>query len=103
DGTDRSGGPAADPLPRPLSLAGRLTTGPLGAVRPPLGAGNDRHPPPRRSSSYVPGKVRPHEGGESPVTTEVTASSSTERYRAVQQSEEFQRLRHKLRSFIFPM
>jgi uncharacterized membrane protein (DUF485 family) len=37
------------------------------------------------------------------VTTEVPASSSTERYRAVQQSEEFQRLRQKLRSFIFPM
>jgi uncharacterized membrane protein (DUF485 family) len=38
-----------------------------------------------------------------PVTTEVPASSSTERYRAVQQSEEFARLRHALRSFIFPM
>lgn len=37
------------------------------------------------------------------MTTEVPASSSTERYRAVQQSEEFQNLRHKLRSFIFPM
>ena len=37
------------------------------------------------------------------MTTEVPASSSTERYRAVQQSEEFQRLRQKLRSFIFPM
>jgi uncharacterized membrane protein (DUF485 family) len=37
------------------------------------------------------------------VTTEVPASSSTERYRAVQQSEEFQRLRRKLRNFIFPM
>ncbi|GAA2636195.1 DUF485 domain-containing protein [Paractinoplanes durhamensis] len=31
------------------------------------------------------------------------ASSSTERYRAVQQSEDFQRLRRKLRNFIFPM
>jgi uncharacterized membrane protein (DUF485 family) len=37
------------------------------------------------------------------VTTEVPASSSTERYLVVQQSEEFQRLRHKLRGFIFPM
>ncbi|GAA0562953.1 DUF485 domain-containing protein [Paractinoplanes ferrugineus] len=37
------------------------------------------------------------------MTTEVPASSSTERYRAVQQSEDFQRLRSKLRSFIFPM
>jgi uncharacterized membrane protein (DUF485 family) len=37
------------------------------------------------------------------VTTEVPASSSTERYRAVQQSEEFQGLRRKLRNFIFPM
>ena len=37
------------------------------------------------------------------MTTEVPASSSTERYRAVQQSEDFQRLRRKLRTFIFPM
>jgi uncharacterized membrane protein (DUF485 family) len=37
------------------------------------------------------------------VTTEVPSSSSTENYRDVQQSEEFQRLRQKLRSFIFPM
>jgi len=37
------------------------------------------------------------------VTTDVPASSSTERYLAVQQSEEFGVLRHKLRSFIFPM
>jgi uncharacterized membrane protein (DUF485 family) len=37
------------------------------------------------------------------VTTESPASSSVERYRAVQQSEEFGRLRHALRSFIFPM
>ena len=37
------------------------------------------------------------------MTTEVPASSSTERYLAVQQSEEFQRLRHTLRRFIFPM
>jgi uncharacterized membrane protein (DUF485 family) len=37
------------------------------------------------------------------VTTEVPSSSSTERYRAVQQSEEFQQLRSKLRRFIFPM
>jgi uncharacterized membrane protein (DUF485 family) len=37
------------------------------------------------------------------VTTEVPSSSSTERYRAVQQSEDFQRLRKQLRSFIFPM
>jgi uncharacterized membrane protein (DUF485 family) len=37
------------------------------------------------------------------VTTEVPATSSTERYRAVQQSEDFQRLRRKLRNFIFPM
>jgi uncharacterized membrane protein (DUF485 family) len=38
-----------------------------------------------------------------PVTTEVPSESSTERYQAVQRSEDFQRLRHKLRSFIFPM
>jgi uncharacterized membrane protein (DUF485 family) len=37
------------------------------------------------------------------VTTEVPSSSSTEKYRAVQQSEDFQRLRRQLRSFIFPM
>ena len=37
------------------------------------------------------------------MTTESPASSSTERYRAVQQSEDFARLRHTLRSFIFPM
>ena len=36
------------------------------------------------------------------MTTEVP-SSSTERYRAVQQSEEFGRLRHAVRSFVFPM
>jgi len=30
-------------------------------------------------------------------------SSSTERYREVQQSEEFGRLRHAVRSFVFPM
>jgi uncharacterized membrane protein (DUF485 family) len=44
-----------------------------------------------------------HEGGETPVTTETPSSSSVERYRAVQQSEDFQRLRKQLRSFIFPM
>jgi uncharacterized membrane protein (DUF485 family) len=37
------------------------------------------------------------------VTTEVPSESSTERYQAVQQSEDFQRLRTKLRKFIFPM
>ena len=37
-----------------------------------------------------------------PVTTEVP-STSAERYRAVQQSEEFGRLRHAVRSFVFPM
>ena len=37
------------------------------------------------------------------MTTEVPSESSTERYQAVQQSEDFQRLRHKLRRFIFPM
>jgi uncharacterized membrane protein (DUF485 family) len=37
------------------------------------------------------------------VTTEVPSESSTERYQAVQQSEDFQRLRKKLRNFIFPM
>jgi uncharacterized membrane protein (DUF485 family) len=37
------------------------------------------------------------------VTTEVPSSSSTESYRAVQQAEDFQRLRKQLRSFIFPM
>jgi uncharacterized membrane protein (DUF485 family) len=38
------------------------------------------------------------------VTTEVPPSSaSAERYRAVQQSEEFGRLRHAVRSFVFPM
>jgi uncharacterized membrane protein (DUF485 family) len=36
------------------------------------------------------------------VTTEVP-STSTERYRAVQDSEEFGRLRHAARSFVFPM
>lgn len=36
------------------------------------------------------------------MTTEVP-SSSTEKYRAVQQSEEFGRLRHAARSFVFPM
>ena len=34
---------------------------------------------------------------------EVPASSSTDRYTAVQQSEDFQRLRSTLRRFIFPM
>jgi uncharacterized membrane protein (DUF485 family) len=38
-----------------------------------------------------------------PVTTEVPSESSTERYQAVQRSEDFQRLRTKLRRFIFPM
>ena len=37
------------------------------------------------------------------MTTDVPASSSTERYLAVQQSEEFGRLRHTLRGYIFPM
>ena len=37
-----------------------------------------------------------------PVTTEVPPSS-TERYLDVQQSEEFGRLRHAVRSFVFPM
>ena len=37
------------------------------------------------------------------MTTEVPASSSTAKYRAVQQSDEFGQLRHALRSFIFPM
>jgi uncharacterized membrane protein (DUF485 family) len=37
------------------------------------------------------------------VTTELPSESSTERYQNVQRSEDFQRLRHKLRSFIFPM
>ena len=37
------------------------------------------------------------------MTTEVPSSSSTEKYRAVQQSEDFQRLRKQLRGFIFPM
>lgn len=36
------------------------------------------------------------------MTTEVP-STSTERYRAVQNSEEFGRLRHAARSFVFPM
>jgi len=36
------------------------------------------------------------------VTTEVP-SSQTERYQEVQQSEEFGRLRHAVRSFVFPM
>jgi uncharacterized membrane protein (DUF485 family) len=46
-------------------------------------------------------KVRPLEGGEPPVTTEVPPSS-TERYQSVQQSEEFGELRRRLRSFVFP-
>ena len=37
------------------------------------------------------------------MTTEVPASSSTERYLAVQQSAEFGRLRSALRRFVFPM
>ncbi len=37
------------------------------------------------------------------MTTEVPSESSTERYLNVQKSEDFQRLRRKLRSFIFPM
>lgn len=37
------------------------------------------------------------------MTTEVPSESSTERYQNVQKSEDFQRLRHKLRRFIFPM
>ena len=37
------------------------------------------------------------------MTTEVPSESSTERYQTVQRSEDFQRLRHKVRSFIFPM
>ena len=37
------------------------------------------------------------------MTTEVPSESSTERYQAVQHSEDFQRLRTKLRKFIFPM
>jgi uncharacterized membrane protein (DUF485 family) len=37
------------------------------------------------------------------VTTEVPASSSDERYRDVQQSPEFGRLRSTIRNFIFPM
>jgi uncharacterized membrane protein (DUF485 family) len=36
------------------------------------------------------------------VTTEVPPTS-TERYREVQESEEFGRLRHAVRSFVFPM
>ena len=37
------------------------------------------------------------------MTTETPSSSSTERYLEVQQSAEFARLRHALRSFVFPM
>ena len=37
------------------------------------------------------------------MTTEIPSESSTERYLNVQKSEDFQRLRHKLRRFIFPM
>jgi uncharacterized membrane protein (DUF485 family) len=37
------------------------------------------------------------------VTTEVPASSSAEKYVTVQQSADFARLRHSVRSFIFPM
>ena len=37
------------------------------------------------------------------MTTEVPSESSTERYLNVQKSEDFQRLRYKLRRFIFPM
>jgi uncharacterized membrane protein (DUF485 family) len=39
----------------------------------------------------------------SPVTTEVPASSEDERYRTVQQSEEFGRLRTTIRNFVLPM
>ncbi|MGK5679827.1 DUF485 domain-containing protein [Actinoplanes sp. URMC 104] len=37
------------------------------------------------------------------MTTEVPSSSSAERYRAVQDSEEFGRLRSAVRSYVFPM
>jgi uncharacterized membrane protein (DUF485 family) len=37
------------------------------------------------------------------VTTEVPAPSQDERYRTVQQSDEFGRLRTTLRNFVFPM
>ena len=37
------------------------------------------------------------------MTTEVPSESSTERYQNVQRSEDFQRLRGKLRRFVFPM
>jgi uncharacterized membrane protein (DUF485 family) len=37
------------------------------------------------------------------VTTEIPSSASTEKYLEVQQSEEFGRLRHAVRSFVFPM
>jgi uncharacterized membrane protein (DUF485 family) len=38
-----------------------------------------------------------------PLTTDVPDSTTTEKYRAVQQSEEFAQLRKTLRGFIFPM
>jgi uncharacterized membrane protein (DUF485 family) len=37
------------------------------------------------------------------VTTETPPTSSTDRYLEVQQSAEFSKLRHSLRSFVFPM
>jgi uncharacterized membrane protein (DUF485 family) len=38
-----------------------------------------------------------------PLTTDVPDSTTTEKYLAVQQSDEFARLRKTLRGFIFPM
>jgi uncharacterized membrane protein (DUF485 family) len=38
-----------------------------------------------------------------PVTTETPSTSSADRYLELQQSAEFGRLRHALRSFVFPM
>jgi uncharacterized membrane protein (DUF485 family) len=53
--------------------------------------------PPERAATSAPTKV------VNPLTTDVPDSSTTGEYRAVQDSEEFGRLRRTLRGFIFPM
>jgi uncharacterized membrane protein (DUF485 family) len=60
---------------------------------PSYGAGK----PADRAGTSAPTKV------VNPLTTDVPNSTSTEKYLAVQNSEEFARLRKTLRGFIFPM
>jgi uncharacterized membrane protein (DUF485 family) len=54
-------------------------------------------PPEARAGMPAPTKV------VKPLTTEAHDSTTTERYLAVQRSDEFARLRKTLRGFIFPM